>query len=321
MPNTQKKPIKSELFTRPSIRGRLLTKWKLIRKIWPLYLFAFPMVAYFVIFHYYPMYGLQIAFKKYIATSGIWGSPWVGFDHFERFFNSFQFFRVVKNTLLINVYQLILFPISIIVALSLNEVGSKKYKKLVQTVTFAPHFISVVVMAGIILVFLNPATGMINQLIQVMGFEPIAFIEEPGWFKSIFVWSGEWQNLGWGAIIYLAALAGIDPQLHEAAKVDGASRLQRIYHINIPGILPTIIILLILNMGNFMAIGFEKVYLLQNQLNMEASDVIQTYVYRSGILGAQYSFSAAVGLFNNLINFMLLLLFNQLARRTGTSLW
>lgn len=323
MLETSKNSIKSDrvVFKRPSVKKRLSTKWKLIQKIWPLYLFAFPMVLYFLIFHYYPMYGLQIAFKKYIATTGIWGSPWVGFDHFERFFNSFQFFRVVKNTLLINMYQLILFPISIIVALSLNEVGNKKYKKWVQTVTFAPHFISVVVMAGMILVFLNPDTGMLNQLIQLLGFESISFITEPGWFKSIFVWSGEWQNLGWGAIIYLAALAGIDPQLHEAAKVDGASRLQRIYHVNLPGIMPTIVILLILNMGNFMAIGFEKVYLLQNQLNMEASDVIQTYVYRNGILGAQYSFSAAVGLFNNLINFALLVLFNQLARRTGTSLW
>jgi putative aldouronate transport system permease protein len=308
-------------YSQLGFRTRLRRGWRRFRRIWPLYLFVAPMIVYFIVFHYYPMYGVQIAFKNFIATLGIWNSPWVGFDHFERFFGSLQFGRVIKNTLLINLYQLILFPIPIVIALSLNEVGRSRFKKLVQTVTFAPHFISVVVMVGIILVFLNPETGIVNLALQALGFPAISFMTQPGWFKSIFVWSGEWQNMGWGSIIYLAALSGIDPQLHEAAKMDGASRVQRIWHINVPGIMPTIIILLILNMGSFMSLGFEKVYLMQNQLNMDASDVIQTYVYRSGILGAQYSFSAAVGLFNNAINFALLVIFNQLARRTGTSLW
>ena len=296
--------------------------FKMIRRNWELYLFVLPAVIYFLVFHFYPMYGVQIAFKEYIATRGIWGSPWVGFEHFSRFFNAYFFWDLIRNTLLINIYQLALFPVSIIVALSINELRHGFFKSSVQTITYAPHFISVVVMAGMIIALLNPVTGIVNVLIQKLGGEPIGFLTDPGWFKTVFVLSGEWQNLGWGAIIYLAALAGIDPQLHEAAKVDGASRLQRIWHINLPGILPTIIILLILNMGSFMAIGFEKIYLLQNPLNMESSDVIQTYVYRSGLLQAQYSYSAAVGLFNSLINFALLISFNQIARKTGeTSLW
>lgn len=291
-------------------------------KHWQYYMFMAPAVIYYLIFHYYPMYGLQIAFKDFVAFQGIWGSPWVGFDHFTRFMNSYYFWDLMWNTLAINFYQLLLFPVSIIVALSMNELKDGLYKRTVQTVTYAPHFISVVVMSGMILIFLHPNNGIINNIITAFGFEPIKFMTEPGWFKSIFVLSGEWQQLGWGAIIYLAALSGIDPQLHEAAKVDGASRLQRIWHINLPGILPTIVILLILNFGNFMAIGFEKIYLLQNQLNMESSDVIQTYVYRSGIQQAQYSFSTAVGLFNSLINFAFLILFNWIARKTTeSSLW
>jgi putative aldouronate transport system permease protein len=214
-----------------------------------------------------------------------------------------------------------LFPISIIFALALNEATNQKFKKVVQTVTYAPHFISVVVMVGMILAFLDPKTGMINKLLTLFGLDPIAFMSEVSWFKTVFVLSTEWQQLGWGAIIYLAALAGINPELHEAAKVDGASRLQRIRHINIPGIMPTIIILLILNMGSFLSIGFEKILLMQNPLNMSSSDVIQTYVYRAGLLQAQYSFATAIGLFNNIINFILLVTFNQLARKSGNSLW
>lgn len=295
---------------------------KSFTKNWQLYLFLLPAFLYYLIFHYYPMYGLQIAFKNYIAIEGIWGSPWIGFDHIVRFFRSYHFWTLLKNTLLLNMYQLALFPVSVIVALSMNELHNGVFKKWVQTITYAPHFISVVVMSGMIIAFLNPATGIVNTLLGVMGIEPISFMTETDWFKTVFVLSGEWQNLGWGAIIYLAALAGVDPQLYEAAKVDGASRMRRIWHINIPHILPTIIILLILNMGNFMAIGFEKIYLLQNPLNMDSSDVIQTYVYRSGVLGAQFSFSTAVGLFNSMINLFMLVIFNQIARKTSeTSLW
>ncbi len=296
-------------------------KWRKMLKHWQLYVLLAPALIYFLVFKYYPMYGVQIAFKNFVASKGIWGSEWIGFDHFTRFFNSYFFWDLLWNTLAINLYQLLLFPISIIVALSLNELRDGRFKKLAQTITYAPHFISVVVFVGMIIAFLDPMTGVINHFIQFLGFKPINFMTDPAWFKTIYVFSGEWQNLGWGAIIYLAALSGIDPQLHEAAKVDGASRLQRIWYINLPGILPTIIILLILNMGNFMSVGFEKILLMQNPLNLEASQVIQTYVYDIGILTGQFSYSTAVGLFNSVINLAILVFFNRLARRTGTSLW
>lgn len=288
---------------------------------WQLYVLLSPALLYFLIFKYYPMYGVQIAFKDFRAVDGILGSKWVGFKHFQNFFDSYYFWTLIKNTLGINLYALALFPISIIVALSLNELRDGRFKKIAQTITYAPHFISVVVFCGMIIAFLDPETGIVNNVLKWLGFEPIRFMESPAWFKSIYVWSNEWQNLGWGAIIYLAALAGIDPLLHEAAKVDGATRLQRIWHINLPGIMPTIIILLILNMGNLMSIGFEKILLLQNDLNLDSSQVIQTYVYNAGLLHGQYSYSTAVGLFNSVVNFILLVTFNQLARRTGTSLW
>lgn len=293
---------------------------KLIRN-WQLYTLALPTILFFLVFKYVPMYGAQISFKDFMVTKGIWGSEWVGFEHFERFFNSYYFWDLIRNTIGINLYQLALFPVSVIIALSLNELKDGLFKRTVQTVTYAPHFISAVVMAGMIITFLNPTTGLVNLMITGLGGDPIAFMTEPAWFWTIFVLSGEWQNLGWGTIIFLAALAGIDPQLHEAAKVDGASRLQRIWHINLPGILPTIVIMLILNVGSLMTLGFEKIYLLQNDLNLDSSEIIQTYVYRTGVLKAEYSFTAAVGLFNSVINLFVLLTFNRIARRSGTSLW
>ncbi|MFD1735440.1 ABC transporter permease [Bacillus salitolerans] len=320
--NSQTKNLRVSNSIDPSLQVTIRhTKLKKMRKHWQLYVLLTPALIYFLVFKYYPMYGVQIAFKNFVATKGIWGSEWIGFDHFIRFFNSYYFWDLMWNTLSINLYQLALFPISIIVALSLNELKDSKFKKLAQTITYAPHFISGVVFVGMIIAFVDPMTGIINHFIQLLGFEPIDFMTDPAWFKTIYVFSGEWQNLGWGAIIYLAALSGIDPQLHEAAKVDGASRLQRIIHINLPGILPTIIILLILNMGNFMSVGFEKILLMQNPLNLEASQVIQTYVYDIGILTGQFSYSTAVGLFNSIINLIILVFFNRLSRRTGTSLW
>lgn len=296
---------------------------KALRRHWQLYLLITPVVVYFAVFHYWPMYGVQIAFKDFIATKGIWGSPWVGFKHFERFFDSYFFWRLIGNTLGISLYELAVgFPIPILLALMINEVRLKGYRKFVQTVTYAPHFLSTVVIVGMLLMFLSPTSGLVNLAIQAFGGEPISFMTEPGWFKTIYVFSGVWQQMGWSSIIYLAALAGIDPQLHEAAKVDGATRLQRIWHVNLPGIRPTIVILLILNFGSLMGVGFEKVFLMQNSLNMEGSDVISTYVYRSGILGAQYSFSAAVGLFNSVVNFILLITVNRIARKVNqVSLW
>jgi putative aldouronate transport system permease protein len=292
---------------------------------WELYVLISPVLAYFIIFEYIPMYGVQIAFKNFVATKGIWGSSWVGTRHFERFFDSYFFWRLIINTLGVSLYQLVVgFPVPIILALMINEVKQSRvfFKKVVQTVTYAPHFLSTVVLVGIVVMFLAPETGMINKLIVLFGGQPISFITEPAWFKTIYVGSGVWQQMGWSSIIYLAALAGIDPQLHESAKVDGATRLQRIWHVNLPGIMPTIIILLILNMGSIMGVGFEKVFLMQNDLNLESSEVISTYVYKSGIIQAQYSFSAAIGLFNSIINFTLLILVNFAAKRLNqTSLW
>lgn len=296
--------------------------WKSIWQNWELYVLISPVIIYFIVFHYFPLYGLQIAFKDFIASKGILGSPWVGFKHFERFFDSYYFWRLIKNTVGIGVFTLaVSFPIPIIIALMLNEVKSLRYKKFVQTVIYAPHFLSTVVVVGMLLLFLK-TDGLINQVVRLFGGTPIDFISEPGWFKSLYVFSDVWQTMGWSSIIYIAALAAVDPAQHEAAMIDGASKFQRIIHINIPAIMPTIVILFILNAGSVMAVGFEKVYLMQNQLNMSASDVISTFVYRSGILEAQYSFSAAVGLFNSIINFIMLIMVNQIAKKVNeTSLW
>ncbi|WP_249716689.1 sugar ABC transporter permease, partial [Paenibacillus sp. J31TS4] len=261
-------------------KSRLAQWLKPFARNWELYVLISPVIAYYLIFEYYPMYGVQIAFKNFVATKGIWGSDWVGFRHFQRFFDGYYFWRLIKNTLGISLYQLAVgFPVPILLALMINEVRAKWFKKFIQTVTYAPHFLSTVVLVGMLIMFLSPQSGLINMIIVFFGGEPVNFMTEPGWFKSIFVLSGVWQQMGWSSIIYLAALAGIDPQLHEAARVDGATRVQRIWHVNIPGILPTIVILLILNVGSIMGVGFEKVFLMQNSLNMEASDVISTYVY------------------------------------------
>jgi len=294
-----------------------------VKRHWRLYVLIAPVLVYFAVFHYLPMYGVQIAFKDFIGTRGIWGSPWVGMKHFERFFDSFFFWRLLKNTIGISLYELAVgFPIPILLALMVNELRQGAFKRIVQTVTYAPHFLSTVVLVGMVVIFLSPSTGIVNKAIEAFGGEAVYFMTEPAWFKSIYVFSGVWQQMGWSSIIYLAALTSIDPHLHEAARVDGASRLRRIWHINLPGIRPTIVILLILNVGSVMGVGFEKIFLMQNSLNMESSDVISTYVYRSGILGAQYSFSAAVGLFNSVVNFILLISVNRIARRLDqTSLW
>lgn len=297
--------------------------WRSMKRNWQLYALIAPVVIYYIVFHYLPMYGVQIAFKDFIASKGIWESPWVGFKHFERFFNSYFFERLILNTLTISLYTLLVsFPVPIILALMLNEVKTKWFKKTVQTITYAPHFLSVVVVVGMLFIFLNPSTGIINHLIVALGGESASFMTDPKWFKTLYVMSDVWQTMGWSSIIYLAALSGVDHQMHEAATIDGASKLQRIWHINIPTIAPTIVILLILNLGSVMAIGFEKIFLMQNSLNLESSDVISTYVYRAGILDAQYSFSAAIGLFNSLVNFTLLVVVNFIARRVNeTSLW
>lgn len=282
-----------------------------------------PVLIYFIVFKYVPMYGMQIAFKDFVATKGIFGSEWVGLKHFKRFFDSYYFWRLIKNTLGIGLYELAVgFPIPIILALMINEVRLKRFKKVVQNVTYAPHFLSTVVLVGMLFLFLDPNYGVINNFITALGGKSTAFMTEPAWFKTIYVLSHVWQQMGWGSIIYLAALSGVDPALHEAAEVDGASRIRRIWHINLPAITPTIVILLILNVGKVVDVGFEKVFLMQNELNMEASDVIATHVYKTGIMGAQYSYSTAVGLFDSVISFILLVSVNYIASKMSeTSLW
>ncbi|WP_281891105.1 sugar ABC transporter permease [Paenibacillus sp. YYML68] len=297
-------------------------RFKLLKN-YQLYLFILPTIIYFIVFHYVPMYGIQIAFKNFIAFKGIMASPWVGLEHFERFFNSFEFQKIILNTLKLSLMQLVLgFPAPIILALMLNQLMNKSFKKFVQTVIYAPHFISTVVIAGMLFLFLSPESGFINRIIVYFGGEPIFFMGSADWFRRVYVLSEIWQNTGWGTIIYLAALTTISPELHESAVVDGATKFQRIVHIDLPGIMPTAVILLILSVGNIMSLGFEKVYLLQTALNMPSSEIIATYVYKTGLLGAQYSFSTAVGLFNSIINFVILLSVNYFARKaTQTSLW
>lgn len=306
-------------------RGRLGRESRLLTRIakrYDLYLMLLLPFIWYVIFHYGPMYGLQIAFKNFNPGLGITGSGWVGFEHFERFFNSFYFERLLWNTVTINLFSLLFaFPIPIFLAIVVTEIRSRAYGKILQNITYIPHFMSVVVIVGILTVFLAD-TGPINKLIEVFGGSPIRFMESAEWFKTIFIGSNVWQNMGWQSIIYIAALSGVNPDLYEAAKIDGASRLRRIWHVSLPGILPVIVILLILDVGHFMNIGFEKILLMQNNLNIEASDVISTFVYTTGVLKGEFSYTTAIGLFNAIINLILLLLVNHFARRTSeTSLW
>lgn len=303
-----------------SRRARLL---KSIRKNWELYVFVLPAALYFLVFKYWPMYGVQIAFRDFMPSLGVAGSPWVGFKHIGRFISGPHFSRLIKNTFGLSLYALAVgFPAPIILALMMNEVRVSWFKKTVQTITYAPNFISMVVMVGMLISFLSPTVGIVNKLIGLVGGAPIPFFSRSEWFRTIYVLSGVWQRTGWASIIYLAALSGIDPQLHEAATIDGASRLRRIWHINLPGIAPTVIILLILSVGQIMSVGFEKVYLMQNALNLETSEIIATYVYKVGILGTQFSYTAAVGLFDSVINFILLVTVNYLSKRiSDTSLW
>lgn len=309
------------------IHRKQATKWQLFwkeaYKSKYLYFMFFPVLAYYIIFCYSPMYGLVIAFKNFSPYKGMWKSPWVGLDHFRDFIDSVYFWRLIRNTITINLYDLLVgFPIPILLALFMNEVANEKFKRSVQTIVYLPHFISTVVICGMLVAFLSPSSGIINNLRQFLGKEPIHYLAEPGWFKTVYIWSGIWQHAGWGSIIYLASLSGIDVQLYEAATVDGATNWQKLIHITIPGIVPTIIIMLILRIGSLFSIGFEKIMLLYNPTTYETADVISTYVYRMGILGGNFSYSTAIGLFNSIINFTLLVTFNKLSRRlTEISLW
>jgi putative aldouronate transport system permease protein len=306
--------------TRAKIR---MIAGKSLRKHWQLYLLVIPPILYFIIFKYIPMANAVLAFKDYNVVKGIWGSPWVGFKYFNMFFENPVFYSLLKNTLFISLYALAVgFPVPIILALALNEVKNGTFKRTVQLVSYAPYFISTVVMVSIIMLFLAPNQGIINMLLGLVGLHSINFLGDPNLFRSVYVWSDVWQGAGYAAVIYLAALSGVDPSLYEAAKVDGASRLQKIWNVDLPGILPTTVIILILSVGNIMAVGFEKIYLLQNPLNTVTSEIIATYVYKIGLLNANYSFATAVGLFNSVVNLILLMLVNTVARRiSNNSLW
>lgn len=291
-------------------------------KNYGLYLLLVPAILFYTLFCYKPLYGAIIAFKRYVPTKGIIASPWVGLTHFEAFFGSYYFWRLLRNTLTISLSSLVIgFPAPIIFALLLNELRSERFKKIVQTVTYLPHFISMVVMCGLIRLFTQD-TGVVVQALSLFGFEPVSLLSRAEYFAPVYVLSGVWQGIGWGSIIYLSALTGIDPELYEAATIDGANRWRQTLHVTLPGIAPTIIIMLLLRMGSVMNVGYEKIILLYNEGIYETADVISTFVYRKGLEQAQWSYSAAVGLFNSVVNFIIIVLMNRFSRAiTDVSLW
>ena len=299
---------------------------KSIRKNWQLYLFLLLPVVYILVFKYLPMGGVVIAFKDFKMKYGIFGSEWVGLKHFIRFFSTYQCAKVIKNTLIISLYSLVAgFPIPIIFALMMNCVRNEKVKKVVQSIVCLPHFISTVVMVGIIFQLFNPRTGLYGIIAEALtGVFPSDINASPNGFRHLYIWSGVWKGFGWGSIIYTAALAGVDPTYHEAAQIDGATRLQRIWHIDLPAIAPTIITMLILRVGDIMSVGFEKVYLMQNGMNLAASEIISTYEYQVGLGGSStnFSYAAAIGLFNSIVNLIMIVIVNNVAKKVSdTSLW
>lgn len=298
--------------------------WRVARKNKILYLLMLPGILYYIIFKYVPMYGILIAFQDYSMGLGIWGSKFVGFKHFIEFFvNTPDSWKLIRNTLMLNLYDLLFhFPTPIVLALLFHELRNKYFKRMVQTISYMPHFLSTVVIAGILVIFLSPTTGIANVIMKWFGAEPVMFLGLPEWFRTIFIGSEIWQKAGWGTILYLAAIAGIDPSLYEAAEMDGANRFRKMWHITLVGMVPVMIILFVLNLGHIMEIGYQKIILLYNPMNYETSDVINTYVYRRGILDADFSFASAVGLFQSVIGLVLVVFANRIARKhSETSLW
>jgi putative aldouronate transport system permease protein len=294
---------------------------KKISRHWQLYFVIAVPVAFLITFNFVPMLGAQIAFRNYNPLQGIWGSPWVGWQQFDFFFQSPYFWPVIKNTLTISLYSLAVgTPAAILLALALNEVKNIRFKKIVQMVTYAPYFISTVVLVGMMEIILSPSTGLYSQLSHLVAVNaPPDIMGDPKAFPSLYVWSGVWQETGYGAVIYLAALAGVNPELYEASRIDGASRLQKIIHIDLPAIRPTVVVLLILAVGGMLGVGFEKVFLLQSPLNLSTSEIISTYVFKIGLIDSNYSFSVAVGLFNSMVGFVLILAVNFIARKVSDS--
>lgn len=303
--------------------NRSRTLLRVLKTKYDLYLLLSVPLVWYLVFKYYPMYGVQIAFKDFVPTKGIWGSDWAGLKYFLRFFSSYYFWKLIWNTISLSLYHLVAgFPVPVFLALLMNEIKSRRFKKLMQNATYIPHFLSVVVIVGMLNIFLDPQYGVVNKLAIFAGGGAVEYMRKAEWFQTIYVLSGIWQHAGWNSIIYMAALAGIDESYYEAAVIDGASRMQKIIYISIPCILPTMIILLILQIGSIMDVGFEKVLLMQNPINASKSDIIATFVYANGIQKGQFSYSAAVGLFNSIINFAILVLANSIAKRTTkVGLW
>ena len=297
--------------------------WERIRRNWGLSLLMVPAMAIFICFTYMPMYGVIIAFKDFRPAQGIWGSRWVGLKYFERYFDSYMFTNTIINTLVISLYTLVVtFPLPILLALMCNQMYAKRFKKVFQVSTYLPHFISTVVMCGMIIMFLSPSSGVIPRILGIAGIKMGDLMGNANAFSSIYVWSEVWQHVGWDSIMYIAALSSVDPQLYEAAEVDGANKWQKILAIDIPMLVPTMVTLFILRCGSLLGVGFEKVYLLQNDLNIAKSEIISTYLYKMGLKSNQYSYSAAIGLFNNVVNFVILILVNQISKSIGdTSLF
>ncbi|WP_409347078.1 ABC transporter permease [Paenibacillus sp. MBLB4367] len=304
-------------------RSGFASLWKNIRRDRQLLILFIPCIVFYALFRYGPIYGLIIAFKDYSVYEGIMGSKWVGFEHFQRFFDSPDFWLLFKNTFLLGLFTLIwAFPFPIIFALLLNEVRGIRFKKTVQTFSYLPAFLSVVIVCSMVIDFLSPTNGLINTALKAMGFEGIYFLAAPEWFRTIFISSEIWQHMGYEAIIYLAAIAGIDPTLYEAAKVDGAKRWHMMRYITLPSIMPTILILFIIKSGSVFRIGYEKVLLLYNPMTYEVADVFSTYVYRKGMLETNYSYAAAVGLFEAVIALVMLLISNTISKKAGgKGLW
>lgn len=297
---------------------------KTLKQTWILYLFILPALAYILIFCYGSMFGLQIAFKNYRLADGFFGGKWVGLKWFKQFINGPRFVELLRNTLTLSLYSLVAnFPLPIILALVLNNVRDARYKKFAQTITYMPHFLSTTVLVGMMSLFFSPSSGFINTILRALGGSgDTFFMGEAKYFPHMYVWSGVWKNMGWNSIIYLAALSGVDPELHEAARIDGANKLQRVLNIDIPCILPTIIILLVMDAGHILGVGYEKVFLMQNDMNLKVSEVISTYVYKVGLVQQKFSFSTAIGLMNNVINFVLLMIVNKISNKlSGIGLW
>ncbi len=300
--------------------SNLEPKTSLIKSMrhWRLLVLVIPALVYIIIFQYMPMYGIVIAFQDFKPHLGYIGSPWVGIKHFQRFFNAPDSMQLISNTLLLSIFQLVFsFPVPIILALSINLLNNRRYQKTVQLVTYAPHFISMVVMVSIMRVLLDPQTGLVNLFLQKLGQGSMFFMGDAELFRPVYIGSDIWQNTGWNSIIYFAALASVDVSMHEAAIIDGANKLQRVRYIDFPSILPTIITVLILNTGRIMSIGFEKVFAMQNALNLSNSQIITTYVYQVGIREGQYSYSAAINLFNSMVNLLLLLSVNAVMKKVS----